>query len=266
VAFDRWQLLGHPKCLRVWNDRHKQEAVPIKIKEPRNFDRISVRRVRLRSLHCGCLHALFTAIGYARSILLEVHTQAMAQKVSSTKAMRPRKSPSRRGDWNLGRPSRRGVTMSSESTSGAIDALLYAEIVARIGYIDRRGLPCIVPISYAYDGRALYGYSLLGAKIENMGANPSVCVEVDRVRNAADWCSVIVRGTFDELHGADAIMALERLTARLSAVALEAGAPKTAAQTFVDRKGGVGIVYRIEITEKHGRWSKPSSAVDTEGL
>jgi hypothetical protein len=36
--------------------------------------------------------------------------------------------------------------------------------------VDRRGLPCIVPITYAYDGRTLYGYSLLGAKLENMGA------------------------------------------------------------------------------------------------
>ncbi len=67
-------------------------------------------------------------------------------------------------------------------TSDQIESLLHAEVVARIGYVDRRGLPCIVPITYAYDGRAIYGYSLLGAKIENMTAKPKVCVEVDRVQ------------------------------------------------------------------------------------
>jgi nitroimidazol reductase NimA-like FMN-containing flavoprotein (pyridoxamine 5'-phosphate oxidase superfamily) len=31
----------------------------------------------------------------------------------------------------------------------------------------------------------------MGAKLENMGANVLVCVEVDHIQNAADWRSVI---------------------------------------------------------------------------
>lgn len=142
-------------------------------------------------------------------------------------------------------------------TADAIEHLLHAEFVAHLGYVDRRGLPCIVPISYAYDGRALYGYSMLGAKIENMSANPNVCAEVDRIRNAADWCSVFVRGTFEHLYGENAVDAVERISARMSVAAIAVGAPAEAARTFVDRNRGVGIAYRILITEKSGRSSVP---------
>ncbi len=145
--------------------------------------------------------------------------------------------------------------MFGDLTPNAIEALLHEEIVARIGYLDRRGLPCIVPITYAYDGRALYGYSLLGAKIENMAANPKVCVEIDRVQNAADWCSVIVRGTFERLDGSLADEAVERISERLRTVAAATAAPVMAWRTFVARTGGPGIAYRINISAKHGRFA-----------
>jgi len=145
--------------------------------------------------------------------------------------------------------------MFGQLTPGAIEALLHAEIVGRIAYIDRRGFPTIAPLTYAYDGRAFYGYSLLGAKIENMAANPHVCVEVDRIENAADWRSVIVRGTFERLHGKAAVEAVERISERLRTVAEATGAPPMAWRTFVTRMGGDGIAYRIHITEKHGRYS-----------
>ncbi len=145
--------------------------------------------------------------------------------------------------------------MFGELTSSAIEALLHEEVVARIAYVDRRGLPCIVPITYAYDGRALYGYSLLGAKIESMSAHPRVCAEVDRVINAADWYSVVVRGTFEQLHGDAAVDAVDRISSRLRNIAAAAQAPAMAWRTFVGRTGGPGIAYRIQITEKHGRYS-----------
>ena len=100
--------------------------------------------------------------------------------------------------------------MFGELTPEEIDALLRDEIVARIAYVDRRGLPCIVPVTYAYDGHAFYGYSLLDEKVDNMGADVSVCVEVERIQNAAQWCSSTVRGTYETLHGATALAAIAR--------------------------------------------------------
>ncbi len=149
--------------------------------------------------------------------------------------------------------------MFGELTPDAIESLLHAGTVARVAYVDRRGLPCIVPITYAYDGRAFYGYSLLGAKIENMVAQPNVCVEVDRVENAADWRSVIARGTFRRLEGEAALDAVERIGERLRTVAAAAGAPVEAWRTFVARTGGPGIAYRIDVFEKRGRCSTPDS-------
>jgi uncharacterized protein len=145
--------------------------------------------------------------------------------------------------------------MYGNLTPNAIEALLHEEIVARIAYVDPRGFPRIVPITYAYDGVAFYGYSFLGAKIQNMFVNPKVCVEVDRVETAADWCSVVVSGTFELLDGNDADDAVVRIAERLRTVAAATGAPVPAWRTFVTRQGGDGMAYRVLIIEKQGRYS-----------
>jgi uncharacterized protein len=145
--------------------------------------------------------------------------------------------------------------MFGELAPAAIESLLRSEIVARIAYVDRRGLPCIVPITYAYDGQAFFGYSLLGAKIEHMSTNPRVCVEVDRVETAADWRSVTARGIFVRLEGQRAIEAVERVSDRLRTFAAASAAPTEAWRSFVARTGGYGIAYRIDVAQKRGRYS-----------
>jgi uncharacterized protein len=150
--------------------------------------------------------------------------------------------------------------MFGELAPAAIESLLHSEIVARIAYVNRRGMPCIVPISYAYDGKSFFGYSLLGAKIEHMSANPRVCVEVDRVESAADWRSVTARGLFVKLDGQRAIDAVERISDRLRTVGAASVAPAAAWRTFVSRTGGAGIAYRIDITQKLGRYSTTETA------
>lgn len=145
--------------------------------------------------------------------------------------------------------------MLGKMTADAIETLLHEEFVARVAYVDRRRLPCIVPITYAYDGRAFYGYSLLGAKVENMAANPTVCVEVDQIDGAADWASVTARGLFRQLEGEAAIAAVERISDRLRTVGAATRAPAIAWRTFVARTGGPGIAYEIAVTEKLGRYS-----------
>ena len=147
-------------------------------------------------------------------------------------------------------------TMFGDLTPDAIESLLHSQTVARVAYVDLRGLPCIVPITYAYDGKAFYGYSVLGSKVENMSANPRVCVEVDRISGAADWSSVVAQGLFQTIEGEAAVGAVERISDRLRTVAAAAGgAPKDAWRTFVARRGGAGIAFRIDVTEKHGRYS-----------
>jgi hypothetical protein len=57
---------------------------------------------------------------------------------------------------------------------------------------------------FAYCANYLYGFSTVGRKIEWMRANPNVCIEVDDVRNAEQWTTVIVMGRYEELPDAPA--------------------------------------------------------------
>jgi len=62
-----------------------------------------------------------------------------------------------------------------------------------------RGMqPYVVPIHFAYQDNWLYGFSVLGQKIEWMRANPLVCVEADQMRRELS-ATVVVFGRYEEL-------------------------------------------------------------------
>jgi nitroimidazol reductase NimA-like FMN-containing flavoprotein (pyridoxamine 5'-phosphate oxidase superfamily) len=137
-----------------------------------------------------------------------------------------------------------------------IESLLHEETVARIAYVDRRGSPYIVPVTYAYDGESFFGYSPDGSKLEGMRHEPHVCVEVDRVRDAADWQSVVAFGRFEELRGDAAVDAVRRISERLTTLARAFVLPDAARRSYVARLGAPGIAYRIRIERKSGRFAR----------
>lgn len=60
-----------------------------------------------------------------------------------------------------------------------IDRILHMALVCRLG-LSVNGQPYIVPLSFGYDGKALYFHSAKeGRKIDMVRANPGVCFEVD---------------------------------------------------------------------------------------
>src|SRR5665647_1836097 len=62
-----------------------------------------------------------------------------------------------------------------------------------------RGMqPYVVPIHFSYHNNWLYGFSVLGQKIDWMRANPLVCVEADQMRCEL-WATVVVFGRYEEL-------------------------------------------------------------------
>jgi uncharacterized protein len=63
----------------------------------------------------------------------------------------------------------------------------------------RDGQPYAVPITFAFDGNYLYGFTTLGQKIEWMRANPLVCLEVDEIISESQWMSLVVFGRYEEL-------------------------------------------------------------------
>ncbi len=103
--------------------------------------------------------------------------------------------------------------------------LLYQSRIARLGTADRAGQPLVVPVCYAFDGRACF--SAIDAKpkrlearqlrrIRNIAENPRVSLTVDRYDE--EWsrlCWVIVQGQANILtEGPERASAVDLLLAK----------------------------------------------------
>ena len=143
--------------------------------------------------------------------------------------------------------------MLGELTPEEIDTVLRSEAIGRIGCY-AFGRPYVVPITYAFDGVAVYGHSREGLKLRMMRSHPTVCFEVDRFESVSSWRSVIALGTFSELESSEAEIAMELLRRRL--------APLVPSATSVPdgRLHSSGLpwsVFRILLGERTGRFERP---------
>ncbi len=84
-------------------------------------------------------------------------------------------------------------------------ALLGQNYIGRLSYLSG-GHPFIVPITFYYDTdtHSITSYSSEGHKIQEMRKNIAVCLGVDEIASIANWKSVLVQGTFEELSRIDA--------------------------------------------------------------
>lgn len=131
-------------------------------------------------------------------------------------------------------------------------ALLETARTGRLGCV-KDGQPYVVPITFAKSGGYLYGFSLVGQKVEWMRENPKVCVQVDHFDDPGEWKSVVVYGSYEELP--DRIgwkVQRERAWSLLSKHAdwWEPGALKPAGDAPAEH-----LFYRIMINELTGRES-----------
>ena len=127
--------------------------------------------------------------------------------------------------------------MLGELNDQECDEVLRDAVIGRIGcHVD--GQTYIVPISYAYDGGAVYGHSGSGRKVAMMRANPSVCFEVEHVDDLGNWRTVIAWGRYEELTGTEAAAARQLLLARFQPLLGSGGASSSA--TAVPRLGPDG--------------------------
>ena len=149
--------------------------------------------------------------------------------------------------------------MLGELTVEEINAVLAGEVVGRIG-CSREGRTYVVPVTYVFDGEAVYAHSAEGLKIRMMRANPHVCFQVDQRENLANWRSVVAWGVYEELHGKEALDALQILVARLlplvtsETLRLPDSPGLAAGKPVIDAPKA--IIYRIRLTEKTGRFEK----------
>ena len=126
------------------------------------------------------------------------------------------------------------------------------------------GKSYVVPVSYAYDDNYIYIRSFEGMKLEMMRKNPDVCFQVDKMESMADWDSVIIWGTFEELTDAkEREKGLKILLSRILPSLASDMAKLTPEWPFPtdDLTSIEGVVYRIHITEMTGRSEKLDTSV-----
>jgi nitroimidazol reductase NimA-like FMN-containing flavoprotein (pyridoxamine 5'-phosphate oxidase superfamily) len=139
-----------------------------------------------------------------------------------------------------------------------INNILSSQVLGKMACTD--GLqPYIVPVTYAYDGKHIYGQTNEGTKLEILRKNRNVCFAVDIMLNMRNWQSVLVFGEFEELDTEQANSARELLFNRIfplttSSTVQHEGHEETYIPEDVTRIKN--IMYRINITKTTGRFEK----------
>lgn len=148
--------------------------------------------------------------------------------------------------------------MTGKLTPQQIEDMLASQYIAKLACC-AQNKPYVVPINYVYDGEAIFSRTTDGMKIEMMRQNPEVCILVDDIKTLTHWKSVIGWGRFREL--SDPIERKEALS-ELHKASVESAAGMHARLTpewpFTpgDMDAVEGIVYKIELTEKTGRFEQ----------
>ena len=143
-------------------------------------------------------------------------------------------------------------------TKGQIDQVLYSQLTGRIGCHAFKKT-YVVPVSYVYDGTAIYAHSADGLKVRMMRKNPSVCFQVDSIDNLANWRSVLVWGTYEEIKDTEEqVRVINLLHDRFGPLTTgESVRPKSPAETLQKvEKSKRPVIYRILIGEVTGRFEK----------
>ena len=125
----------------------------------------------------------------------------------------------------------------------------------------------VVPVSYAYDGLSVYAHSHEGLKVDMMRRNPSVCFEVDKIENMANWQTVIAWGEFEELQDlGERHKAMHLLLDRKLPIAVSTTVKLTSDWPFYpcDLNEITGVLFRINLTKKTGRFERHGSARESE--
>ena len=141
-----------------------------------------------------------------------------------------------------------------------MEALLHSEVIGRVG-CHADGRTYVVPITFVYDGNAIYCHTGDGLKLRMMRANPRVCFEVDTWRDTSNWESVVVDGRFEELHGADAEHAMAMLVDRIKRMSSSLKSAQTPGIDPEALKAGHNpamhaTLFRIAVDEATGRFEQ----------
>ena len=148
--------------------------------------------------------------------------------------------------------------MLGELNKQEIQNILLSQVLGRLACVDGKQ-PYIVPVTYTYDGKYIYGQTNAGTKLNILRKNPNVCFEVDVLTDMMNWQSVIVFGKFEELQGDEAKEARDILFNRvftlMTSRTLHKHEHEITAEPEEDTRERY-IMYRILISEITGRFEK----------
>ena len=150
--------------------------------------------------------------------------------------------------------------MLGELNEEQVNNVLASQVLGRLACTD--GLqPYIVPVTYCYDGKYIYGQTNDGTKLDIVRKNPNICFQVDMMTDMANWQSVLVFGQFEELTEGDAESQIARETLFARVFSLMTSSTVHAHEhepgTAVDDSNRVKpVMYRIVITRKTGRFER----------
>lgn len=117
----------------------------------------------------------------------------------------------------------------------------------------------IIPTNYVYDGKFILCHAMEGSKIKTMRRYPAVCFQVEEVKDATHWRSVLVQGWYQELteerdrYNAMKAFVDHGLHLKIPQQVTDVlNGNDTIAKPRTDRP----VIYRIVITELTGKFEK----------
>jgi len=139
-----------------------------------------------------------------------------------------------------------------------IQNILSSQAVGRLACTDGKQ-PYIVPVTYTYDGKYIYGQTNEGTKLKMLRKNPNVCFEVDMMMDMRNWQSVIVYGKFEELKNEQAKKARDILFGRVFSLMTSStihAHEHEVIEELDDSNRVKYVMYRIKIRKVTGRFEK----------
>lgn len=139
-----------------------------------------------------------------------------------------------------------------------IENILSSQVIGRLACTDGNQ-PYIVPVTFRYDGKYIYGQTNEGMKLEILRKNPNVCLEIDWMTDMRNWESVLVYGQFEELDEIEAEEAkkifFDRMFPLMTSATIHAH-QHAVTETVDDSTRIKYIMYRIKINDITGRFEK----------
>lgn len=136
--------------------------------------------------------------------------------------------------------------------------ILSSQAVGRLACTDGKK-PYIVPVTYTYNGKYIYGQTNEGTKLKMLRKNPNVCFEVDMMMDMRNWQSVIVYGKFEELKNEQAKKARDILFGRVFSLMTSStihAHEHEVTEELDDSNRVKYVMYRIKIRKVTGRFEK----------